>query len=212
MGKLKNSFEDIDYIPIEWIKDATNVLDIGCGDGRTQIASKYGEWFKEMDAKGKYLGIDADSFPDKVLNNIVYGTNIIDVEATPIFDCVLCINVLEHIPIEEWDAVMDKMRGFTKPGGIVIINTPYKQGTKDYVHKYPPPKGHIVFDIDGGTIASRMDGFLLMDRYINRSNTFDGDGVSFVWAVLRWIKRVITRNPYRKSGRSIMQIYRRLDD
>lgn len=212
MGRLKNSYEDIDYIPFKWIAKATNVLDIGCGDGRTQVASKYGEWFKEMDEMGKYLGIDADTFPDKALKNIVYGTSITNVDEISMFDCVLCINVLEHIPVEEWDAVIEKMRGLTMPGGIVIINTPYLQGTKDYVHKYPPPKGHIVFDIDETTIASRMDGFILLDQYVNRSNTFDGDGVSFVWAILRWIKRVITRNPYRKSGKSIMQIYRRLED
>ena len=212
MDKLKDSFEDIDYIPDMWLRDATNILDIGCGSGRTQVASRHSEWFNAMDKAGTYLGIDLDTFDVKALNNIVYGFGIADMAPVPVFDCMICINVLEHVPISEWDDVISKMRGCMTPGGILIINTPYKQGTKDYVHTYPPPKGHIVFDIDEMTIASRMDGFILLDQYINRSNTFDGDGVSFVWAVLRWIKRVITRNPYRKSGRSIMQIYRRLED
>jgi len=212
MEKLKNSFEDLDYIPDEWIRYATNVLDIGCGDGRTQVASRHSDWFKKMDKAGKYLGIDLDTFDVKSLDNIVYDFGISDVEPEPIFDCMLCINVLEHIPIEEWDGVVATMRSCMKSGGLLILNTPYKQGTKDYFHKYPPPVGHVVFDITGELLQSYMLGFELIDENINVSNTFDGDGVSLVWAILRWIKRTITRHPYRKNGKSVMQLYERVDE
>jgi len=198
----------IDDIKDVWLRDATSVLDIGPNDGTTNTSSRHGEWFKRMDAEGKYLGIEATDFKEQKLNNILMGMDILDIDLVDeFFDCVLCISVLEHIEIEKWEAVFEKIRDCLMPGGSLIIAVPYKQRLKDYAMRFPPPVGHTVFDITQVTFLPFTKGLLLVDMSIEVSNTFDGDGASFIWASLRWLKRWLTRHPYRKSGKTIMLYY-----
>ena len=200
----------IDDIKDEWLVDATMVLDIGPNDGTTNVLSRHGDWFKKMDAEGQYLGVEATDFKEQKLKNILMGTDIADVDLKDsYFDCVLCISVLEHIYFERWDAIFEKIRNCLMPGGSLIIAVPYRQRLKDYAMRFPPPVGHTVFDITAATFMPFEQGLRLMDMCIEVSNTFNGDGANIVWAGLRWLKRWLTRHPYRKSGKTIMLRYQK---
>lgn len=198
----------IDDIKDEWLEDATRVLDIGPNDGTTNTASRHGGWFRRMDAEKRYIGIEIAIFDVQMLDNILMGTDIFDVELPEeSFDCILCISVLEHIEYEKWNELFGKLKSWLEPGGSLIIAVPYKQRLKDYAMRYPPPVGHTVFDITEETFIPFTEDLRLMDMSIEVSNTFDGDGANIVWASLRWLKRWLTRHPYRKRGKTIMLRY-----
>lgn len=215
-GMDKPKFDDvqardtqvIDDIKTEWLENATMVLDIGCNDGTTNVRSRHGDWFKKMDAEDRYWGVEVTDFKEQKLKNILMGVDISDVALhEEHFDCVLCISVFEHIYFEKWDEIFEKIFKCLMPGGSLIIAVPYKQRLKDYAMRYPPPVGHTVFDISEETFGPFTKGFKLIDMSIETSNTFDGDGANIVWASLRWLKRWLTRHPYRKSGKTIMLRY-----
>lgn len=199
----------IDNVDFAWLKDAEMVLDIGSGDGTTNIHSIHGEWFKRLDAEGRYLGVDAQKFDKTLLTNILDETNIQDFDTPKTFDCILCLHVLEHVPFEDWGIIFEKIKKWLRPNGYLIVGVPYKQGRKDYKMQYPPPVGHVTFDITEETFEPYIGGLILRDVEIVVSNTFNGDGANIIWASLRWLKRFLTMHPYRKNGLAILLRYQK---
>ncbi len=107
---------------------ATNILDIGCGNGAL------GALLKQQNG-AKVTGI---TFSEKefglampLLDNIYLADlNIFDFDRLPpAFDCIICSHVLEHL-YEPWD-VVKKLEQILLPGGRLIIALPnvlyYKQ-------------------------------------------------------------------------------------
>jgi ubiquinone/menaquinone biosynthesis C-methylase UbiE len=101
-----------------------NVLEIGCGSGYRlyRLNNQYG-------IKGK--GIDISSACIKYAIRLNEGKNdfyVADAESLPfgdnIFDFLLCIGVLEHMPHPS--TVISEIFRVLKPGGQVLIWTPIK--------------------------------------------------------------------------------------
>ncbi len=116
-------------------------LDVGCGAGR---------WCRFLKEKGYYtIGIDLQ--PELLeLNRRRYKdiefvlSSIQDYTATEPFDLISIVTVLQHIPFEEQDKVISKMRKLLKTCGYVIAleNTRdqcphvFSNTAEQYQHKF----------------------------------------------------------------------------
>ncbi|MGH9364102.1 MAG: class I SAM-dependent methyltransferase [Thermoanaerobaculia bacterium] len=60
------------------------------------------------------------------------------------FDAVLCLEVIEHLPLEAGLALRDRLAGMVKPGGVLVLSTPNPgcilspfARDETHVHLYP---------------------------------------------------------------------------
>jgi SAM-dependent methyltransferase len=112
--------------PIRWIPgDANSLLDIGCNAGELLA------YCKEFHPAVRLSGIEINptalakarhNLPDADLHE---GS----AEKLPFpdagFDCVTCIEVLEHIPAERRAQALAEMRRVTRPGGRLVLRVPH---------------------------------------------------------------------------------------
>lgn len=96
-----------------YIRDGMVVADIGCGEQplRDLVESK----------GGKYIGIDISQNTKKNIDVIASITNI-PLEDN-VFDCILCTEVLEHVP--DTHSAFVEMKRLMKINGHLIITTPF---------------------------------------------------------------------------------------
>jgi len=124
-----------DFIPEHLLEGS--ILDVGCGDMSNQTKSKYRDLFLKKLQTFDYCGIDIEQ-------------DIFKWESKTLFDTVLAIHVIEHIPLQQWELLFSRLRSFVAPQGHLVIGTPYKQQNSAYYQyfKGPPAQKHVVFDID----------------------------------------------------------------
>lgn len=111
------------------------VLDYGCAEGVQVIA-----WAKAF-PKLHFSGCD---FAEMAIKNACkHATehnvplavwNTLDIEPLEQYDAVICTEVLEHQP-EPW-ALLQKVEGYCKPGGRVILTTPFGEWETDQWEKF----------------------------------------------------------------------------
>ena len=105
------------------IKEARNILDLGCGNGRM-----LGILRPSLPPHAKIIGIDIDPLE----TSLAEGTGLFDqvicgsAETLPFetasFDAVIANSVLEHVgPIRK---VIDEVGRILKPGGLFIVTVP----------------------------------------------------------------------------------------
>ena len=122
-----------DAIPAHLLTDT--VLDVGCGDGSNQRMSKNSYFLQNS------TGIDID-------------TNLFNYEPDRQFDTVLAIHVIEHIPIEKWYMMFQRLTSWVTPHGHLVIGVPYMQSPEVYKHFTGPENmRHVVFGIDEAKIG-----------------------------------------------------------
>ncbi len=108
------------------------VLDVGCGDGSNQRMSK--NWHLLEAGYCTSIDIEIDLFK---------------YEPEHPFDTVLAIHVIEHIPIEQWWLMFERLQSWVKPHGHLVIGTPYMQSPAVYKRfKGPENQRHVVFGIN----------------------------------------------------------------
>lgn len=104
-------------------------LDIGCNLG-LYLKSYYG---------GRKVGVDL-SFPilkrlrdqEKCLNLVTADAQSLECFRDGSFDCILCSEVLEHVPSPE--RAVKSIERLLKPGGVVLITTPnYRNRRPEWV-------------------------------------------------------------------------------
>jgi len=103
------------------------VFEIGAGDGIRQIESKYSDYFV-----CNYLGIDVIDKNKTELS--IKKHNIMDFDVTHInANIVLAFEILEHIPLRDWEHVINKLKYcVSKKNGYVVITVPYKEDLAYY--------------------------------------------------------------------------------
>jgi dolichol-phosphate mannosyltransferase len=190
LWKLRNSIESADYderafyspIPLqrwwqrrrhqiicEWTRGAGKTLDIGCGSSVI------------LQSINDVVGID-------ILHNKLRYMRRYDVPlvrasifALPVrdesFDCVVCSQVIEHIPYDE--VIFAELRRVLRPGGLLVLGTPdyatIGWRTIEPLYGFFAPGGykdeHITHYTRDGLIAlCREWGFTLEDvGYVYRS-------------------------------------------
>ncbi len=112
--------------PPYWIpEDTASLLDVGCNTG------DFLQTCRERYARMELAGVDINQpaietarakLPDAQIYRAVDGKLPFP---TNHFDCVTCIEVIEHIPQQFRAPVISEMRRVLKPGGLMMIRCPH---------------------------------------------------------------------------------------
>jgi SAM-dependent methyltransferase len=104
------------------IEEFTDILDFGCGCGRTFI------WFEDLAYGARLHGTDVDAEAvGWCRENLPFGTFGLNGEIPPLdypdgaFDLVVGISVLTHLDEAHQDVWLRELRRVTRPGGIVLL-------------------------------------------------------------------------------------------
>lgn len=199
---------EIDYkdIPIDAI--GRNVLEIGVSD---RIMKSH-LWDKI--SQGQYTGIDVvNRVPEKThLRIIEQDIREYTFHPSDKFDTIISMHTFEHIDLWDWMSIFDKLKAALLPGGKLIIGLPHRQSFKGYPNfpdmltDYDSYMQHIVFGIDQNMLAYFLPG---AEFYIRRNFFWRQDGASLIWAIGRFIKRLIVKNfnPIRRNIYAIWTKY-----
>lgn len=177
------------------LEEANRILDIGISDGLGQYWSKH----YDILSSEKYLGIEpseerANEARKRRLNVVV--TDFFDFESEELFDIVMAHEIIAHIKEENWSTFFERMKQFTKPGGYVIVSTVINQKEEGYVlpEGFDEFQRHVTFDINLEKIQKYLPN--ATEKKISGWYLFRTPGESWIWASVRWIKRILTRHPY----------------
>ncbi|MCP5101245.1 MAG: methyltransferase domain-containing protein, partial [Chloroflexi bacterium] len=131
-GKLRYRIAHANMAP-HLPQHPAHILDLGGGNGFDAIPlAKKGfsvsvmDFSAEMVTQGQQLA-EAEGVVDKILFEVGDATQLADRFSEPIFDMVMCHNVLQYV--EDVTAVLISIHNILKPGGILslIITNPYAQ-------------------------------------------------------------------------------------
>ena len=159
------------------------ILEFGPGEGLRQVQCKHNNIFLTAD----YLGVDLLEPKDPALN-IIQG-NIVDFESEKKFRTIIMIGVLEHIPLDKWPLVTEKLKSLCMTRGNVILFVPHKESIDNYmVHD----GDHLVY----GITKKFMDHFFpeadiknIYDQRVRYKERF-----AYFKAAGRFIKSLVTLN------------------
>jgi len=101
---------DIERVYFDAVRSSPSLLDVGAGDLRMmrklQAAGYRGEYHtQDVGAEGTYTYRDLDAIPRP------YGA-------------ILCLDVIEHLPLREGLAMVRRMISILTPGGVAVLQTP----------------------------------------------------------------------------------------
>ncbi|MGC2659306.1 MAG: class I SAM-dependent methyltransferase [Bryobacteraceae bacterium] len=112
--------------PLTWIPTETkNLLDVGCNDGALLVDCK--RRYPQMEV----CGVDVNRKAVDEARRSLPASDIraIDGVVLPFeddsFDCVTCIEVIEHVPALDRKKLMNEMHRVLQPGGLFLIRCPY---------------------------------------------------------------------------------------
>jgi hypothetical protein len=101
---------EIERVYFDAVRTATRLLDVGAGDLRIQqklVAAGF---------RGEYHTQDVGT-------EFAYTYRSLD-EIAPGYDAVLCLDVIEHLRLEEGLSLLDRLIGLLTPGGVLVLQTP----------------------------------------------------------------------------------------
>lgn len=112
--------------PIRWVPDdAEAILDVGCNVG------EFLAHCREMSPRLELAGVEINApaleaararLPEAELHNT--GAEVLPFPDET-FDCVTCVEVLEHIPAELRARSLAEMRRVLRPGGRLVLRVPH---------------------------------------------------------------------------------------
>ncbi|MFW9890115.1 MAG: class I SAM-dependent methyltransferase [Candidatus Thorarchaeota archaeon] len=194
-----------DVLPDYIFPEKPTILEIGCGDGASQLASRHADKFRNAE----YLGLDLRTDIAPKLN-VIEG-DILDFESDQTFDIVLAIAVIEHIPFSAWPKLFRKMKGFVRPGGYLAVLVPHDERLSEYVDSadyhyclehYPDGEHgvpcHVVHGITSHVISHFVPSATNIE--LRRQVRFREAGESRIKAALRFIRRFFAGHPYVWDG------------
>lgn len=127
--------ETINLIP----KDVEKLIDIGCGNGI---------FVNTLKDRVKGLKIVATDRSTEALKQVRVESFLSDIKEIPIqeksFDCVCCLQVLEHIPYDSYEQAVKELARISKK--YILISVPYMEKTNKNVTTCP--KCNSTFNVD----------------------------------------------------------------
>jgi len=112
--------------PLHWIPlSSRNVLDVGCNVGELLSACA------EHLPSASLAGVDISARAVASARERVHGADIRLVSGSKLpfpdasFDCVTCIEMLEHVPPGNWNASLAEIYRVLAPGGRLILRCPH---------------------------------------------------------------------------------------
>ncbi len=185
-------------IPNKFLND--KILELGSGNGITQLCSKHAERFLSKD----YLGIDF--LVDKTYLNI-FNIDVFDFDFSSYsYNSLLAVAIFEHIDFYLWDRLFKTCLTNLNEKGYIIIIVPFKEKVEVfYSSTYPKTiqqmkennfySGHRVFYITKKVFKLMLGKPVYIKRVRQRIH-FKEKEEKMLWAILRFIKRLITFHPY----------------
>lgn len=98
------------------------LIDVGCGDGR--LLHEISEVNSNLELFGLDYSESAIKLASALNRNVVFCCNELNI-ADIKFDCVCCIEVLEHIPLHEVSGFVDSLLSKIAKGGSLILTVPH---------------------------------------------------------------------------------------
>ena len=126
------------------------ILDVGAGTGKTQLKSRHAQLFLDASKDGRYYGIDKQLREPPLLNIIEADVREVTLDMM-LFDTVLVMHVLEHIPRKDWSEVIGKLKVCLKTGGYLVVACPYNEDPQR-----PRDPAHVVFNIIEDTMRIHL--------------------------------------------------------
>jgi glycosyltransferase involved in cell wall biosynthesis len=135
LWRLRNSIDSADYderafysaIPLQrwwqrrrhrlicgWTRDAGRTLDIGCGSSVILQSINDVVGLDVLHNKLRYMR----RYDVPLVRGSIFALPLADAS----FDCVVCSQVIEHIPYD--DAIFTELRRVLRPGGLLVLGTP----------------------------------------------------------------------------------------
>ncbi len=106
---------------LDRLPPGTRVLDAGCGEGVL---------VEEYAGRLAIEGVDANYASERVRQGSLLALPFGDGR----FDCVLCLDVLEHVRLEDQRGALAEMRRVVKPGGQALFSLPNLAHLQSRVH------------------------------------------------------------------------------
>ena len=140
--KIFNEFYS--NIPVEFLR-GKRILEVGSAYGKHQMLSIHSDLFQVASDRGNYVGYDKQVQKKPLLNIIEADIRTVDLQGE--FDIILVMHCLEHIPINDWNLIFDKLKRVLRVGGWLIVAGPYMEPSRENPIQRRDPS-HVVFDID----------------------------------------------------------------
>ncbi len=106
----EEGLNEIQQIIFDRTKNLVRILDFGAGDNRLKRK------FLAAGFKGSYETLDFSSPEDHDYSSLS--------QVAGKFDAIFCLEVIEHISLNEYVDLMDEFAKILNPGGYVVISTP----------------------------------------------------------------------------------------
>jgi hypothetical protein len=101
---------DIEQVYFDAIKPAARLLDVGAGDLRVQRK------FVDAGFRGEYHTQDIGTEFRHTYTDLA--------QVTSLYDAILCLDVIEHLPLEPGLGLIVRLAELLAPGGVLIVQTP----------------------------------------------------------------------------------------
>jgi 2-polyprenyl-3-methyl-5-hydroxy-6-metoxy-1,4-benzoquinol methylase len=106
---------------LDRLDPGTRVLDVGCGEGVL---------VEEYASRLAIEGVDANYASDRVRQGSLLALPFPD----GAFDCVVCLDVLEHLRHEDQARALGEIRRVLKPGGQLLLSLPNLAHLQSRIH------------------------------------------------------------------------------
>jgi len=105
-----DGLSQIEAIYLDAVKNAASILDVGAGDLRIQRK------FRAAGFSGLYETVD----PGREHQHTYTSLD----QVSRKFEAILCLDVIEHMPLPEGLDLLHRMTALLTPGGVLVLQTP----------------------------------------------------------------------------------------
>lgn len=153
--------------------DVSTLIDVGCGNG---VFLKYLQQTKKV---SRLVGVERSETALKYVNTEKIAASIEDIPvSSQSFDCVTCLEVLEHLPVTIYEKSLDELARISSK--YIIVSVPYKEVLEDSYTRCPSCRTMFNYELHLRSYDDNAINSLLLSRGFECSMTLTtGTGVHY---------------------------------